>query len=180
MAFYIIVKGKITPFQFRYLDSNIPVHLEKTQIHSEELKGKSKIEAQKLLKDPVAIEAMTSKLITLSPAAKIRDAQNLMKEKKLHHIPLLIGTLLVGLISEKDLPHDPNLLEQEIRVSQIMSKIILCADEQTPLRHVAKVFMEENINSLPIIDENLMVTGIITHRDLLKWLLKNNQFTLKS
>ncbi len=58
-----------------------------------------------------------------------------------------------------------------------MSKMILAASETTPLRHVAEVFLEENINSLPIVDDEFKVTGIITHRDLIRWLLANQKFS---
>jgi CBS domain-containing protein len=42
---------------------------------------------------------------------------------------------------------------------------------------VAEVFLNENINSLPVIDNDFNVTGIITHRDLIRWLLDHQKFT---
>lgn len=177
MAFYIVVKGKITPFNFDYLDETNPVRLDKTLVHGETLpKGKNKGALEILEKEVFAIEVMTSKLITLSPAARVKDARDLMIKHKVHHLPLLIDNLLTGLISLKDIPENASEHEGEMRLNTIMSKMVLCASEATPLRHVAQVFLTENINSLPILDSDLLLTGIITQRDLIKWLLRNQKF----
>lgn len=177
MAFYIVVKGRLTPFQFQYLDDSAPVHLERTLIHgAPPLKGKNKTQLEGLRKEVFAMEVMTRNLITLSPAARVSDARTLMENKKIHHIPLLIDKRLTGLISRHDIPDASLIEDQEIRLDKVMSKMVLCASEHTPLRHVAEVFMKENINSLPIVDDDLIVTGIITHRDLLRWLIANQKF----
>ena len=44
-----------------------------------------------------------------------------------------------------------------------------------PFPEVEK-FLKENINSLPVVDSDFIVTGIITHRDLIRWLLENQKF----
>ena len=177
MAFYIVVKGKITPFQFDYLDDTNPIRLERTLVHGEHApKGKNKSAQENLDKEVFAIEVMSSKLITLSPAAKIKDAKDLMVKHKISHIPLLIDKLLTGMISLRDIPDSHTSLENEIRVDKVMTKMVLAASETTPLRHVAEVFLKENINSLPIVDSDFAVTGIITHRDLIRWLLENQKF----
>ena len=173
MSFYIVVKGKLTPFQFQYLDNKVPIRLEKTLAHGQMVpKGNTAMS-----NDVFAIDAMTNKLLTLSPAAKIKDAQALMNKHKIHHIPLIIDNKLTGLISNRDIPENMIDFEKEIRLDKVMSKMVLAASESTPLRHVAEVFLNENINSLPIVDDDFFVTGIITHRDLIRWLLKHQKFT---
>ncbi len=179
MAFYIVVKGHITPFDFKYLKDAAPLHLDKTQIRGEApIKGINKNLLEKQAAEVPALKVMTKKIITLSPAAKMSEAKKIMTEKKIHHIPLVVDWRLTGMISWHDLTLPKEELEKELRVHERMSKIVLCASEYTPLRHIAQVFYQENINSLPIVDEDLVVTGIITHRDLLKWMIEQNKFTL--
>lgn len=173
MAFYIVVKGRLTPFQFQYLDNKAPIRLEKTLVHGEHAPR----DAPQVSGDVFAIEVMTSKLITLSPAARLKDAAALMQKHKIHHIPLTIDSVLTGVISERDIPEHMRDADKEIRLDKVMSKIVLAASESTPLRHVAEVFLNENINSLPIVDDSFLVTGIITHRDIIRWLIKNQKFT---
>ena len=69
-----------------------------------------------------------------------------------------------------------DFFEKEIRLHQVMAKLVVCAGEYTPLRHVAEVFLKENINSLPIVSDELKLVGIITHRDLLRWLIEKQKF----
>lgn len=179
MAFYIVVKGRLTPFQFQYLDDSAPIRLERTLLHgASSLKGKNKPQLEELRREVFAVEVMTKDLITLSPAARVSEARALMENKKIHHIPLLIDKRLTGVISRHDIPDSALIEDKEIRLDKIMSKMVLCASEHTPLRHVAEVFMKENINSLPVVDDDLIVTGIITHRDLLRWLIEHQKFQL--
>lgn len=173
MAFYLVVKGRLTPYQFQYLDNKTPIRLEKTLSHGEPKPRENTVVPGEVF----AIEVMTSKLITLSPAARIKEAAALMHAHKIHHIPLTIDRLLTGVISSRDIPENLIGAEKEIRLDKVMSKIVLAASESTPLRHVAEVFLKENINCLPIVDDSYFVTGIITHRDMIRWLLKNQKFT---
>jgi CBS domain-containing protein len=172
MAFFLVSKGKLTPFQFPYLDNKVSVRLERTLIHGQ-TPSQTKLSQ---IHEVFAIDVMTKMLITLSPAAKIKDAEALMTKHHIHHIPLIIDNKLTGLISKRDLPQSTIDLDKEIRLDKIMSKLVLAASEGTPLRHVAEVFLNENINSLPIVDDDFIVTGIITHRDLLRWLIRHQKF----
>jgi CBS domain-containing protein len=173
MAFYIVVKGKLTPFQFEYLDNATPIRLERTVSHG----APSPRPKPPTVRDVFAIELMTKALITISPAAKIKDAVALMQKHNIHHIPLTIDSKLTGMISQRDIPENMAEFEREIRLDKVMSKMVVATSESTPVRHVAEVFLNENINSLPVVDDAFIVTGIITHRDILRWLLKHQKFS---
>lgn len=175
MSFYIVTKGKLTDFQFKYLEDNIPPHVEKTLLYGEKPKPKSNPTPDSKI-DVYAIDVMTKNIHSLSPAATILQAKILMEVKKIHHVPLLIDQKLCGMISQRDIPENPDVFDKEIRLNKVMSKLIVCASEYTPLRHVAEVFLKENINSMPIINDEFRVAGIVTHRDLIRWLLANEKF----
>ena len=170
MSFYIVSKGHITDYNFSYVDQDLPVRLEPTQIH-----GQPKaIRTETHLRDYYAYELMTKNVITMSPAARIGDAKNLMYDKKFHHLPLVVDHKLTGMISSHDLLN-LNLEANLEHVAERMSRLVLCASDVTPLRHVVEVFYRENINALPLVDEEFRLSGIITHRDLLKWLINNKK-----
>ena len=173
MAFYIVVKSRITPFDFPYLDHNQSVRLDPTLIHGQKPKPHQNVDH----KEVYAIDVMTKNVVSLSPASRIKEAKFIMDEKKIHHIPLVIDFKMTGLISSRDIPENPDFHDGEIRLDKVMTKMVLCASDSTPLRHVAHVFLKENINDLPIIDDELRLCGIITHRDLLGWLINNNKFS---
>ncbi len=166
MAFYIVAKGRLTQYSFSYLDMSDPVRLEPTLIHGERKHQHQDHHSR----DYYAYELMTKGVQTLSPANFISEARRLMEEKKFHHLPLVIDHKLTGMISYQDLVNlkDDSNLE---RVSHHMSRLVLCASDTTPLRHVVDVFYHENINALPLIDDEFKLVGIITHRDILRWLV---------
>jgi CBS domain-containing protein len=124
-----VVKGKLTPFQFQYLDNKVSIRLERTLAHGETLPKENSVIPAEIF----AIDIMTRKLVTLSPAAKIKDAVKLMDLHKIHHIPLIIDSKLTGLISKRDIPGNMIDFEKEIRLDKLMSKIVLSASESTPL-----------------------------------------------
>lgn len=170
MSFYIVSKGHLTPYDFAYLDTDIPVRLEATQVH-----GKPRpSHAHPHQRDYYAYELMTKNVITSGPAVRISEARELLREKKIHHLPLVIDHKLTGLVSSHDLANLPES-ENLRRLADHMSKLVLCASDSTPLRHVVEVFFRENINALPLVDEEFRLSGIITHRDLLRWLLENGK-----
>ena len=172
MSFYLVTKGKLTPFHFRYLEDRLPPYVEPTQIHGEAPPAKTTLSPSEVF----VSEVMVRKLITLSPANTILEAIKIMKEKNIHHLPLLIDQRLCGVLSERDLPAHPDTFDQVIPLQHVMAKLVVCAGQYTPLRHVAEVFLKENIHSMPILDDEFHLVGIITHRDLLRWLLANQKF----
>ena len=105
MAFYIVVKGNITNYDFKYLDKKAPARLNKTIISSN-AKGLGQEKIQQNNEEVYAIELMSTNLHKLSPANKIQEAAKLMQDKKIHHIPIMVDNKLTGVISNVDLKSD--------------------------------------------------------------------------
>lgn len=170
MAFYIVSRGHLTLYDFSYLDHDGPIRLDPTQIH-----GRPRyVREDTPPKDHYAFELMQKNVLSLSPAALVGDAKKLMEEKKFHHLPLVIDHKLTGMLSSHDLAN----LGEESNLEHVagrMSRLVLCASDSTPLRHIVEVFYRENINAIPLVDEEFRLSGILTHRDLLKWLLENKK-----
>lgn len=173
MAFYIVSKGHLQTYDFPYLRGPIPVRLEATLIHGRPHQSSPVSENR----DVYAYELMTRQVVSLSPAATVEAARILMHEKRIHHIPLVIDHKLTGLISYRDIVRLP---DQKSRVADHMSTLVLCASDSTPLRHLVEVFYRENINALPLVDEDFRLSGIITHRDILRWILEAKAYSTPS
>ena len=56
---------------------------------------------------------------------------------------------------------------KEIKVKDIMRRDVICAKPNTPMREVVKIITEKDISSLPIIDEEDNLIGIISEKDLM-------------
>lgn len=56
------------------------------------------------------------------------------------------------------------------RVHQIMNRKVICVAENTSLREAIELFYENKISCLPVVDSKNNPIGVVSWRDLLKWL----------
>lgn len=134
-----------------------------------------------------AKEIMTSPVITARYNTSLRDAENILKEKKITGLPVVNDkNEIVGIISEKHLlsiydiraeEHDVTdmafRLPYECRtwVEEIMTKEVISVTEDTPLKEICRLMVENHIHRLPVL-RGKKVVGIISSLDLAKLLLR--------
>jgi CBS domain-containing protein len=120
-------------------------------------------------KDPIKekVEAsMSFPLIKIDPSAKIKEAAQMMIQKK-GRLAVFDGGKLVGVITASDLISSlPEVPETEVKVDDFMTKEIVTADEETTVASITKIMGEKRIGSV-IVTSNEEPFGIFTERDLL-------------
>ncbi len=110
--------------------------------------------------------AMSYPLVTIGPTSKIKEAAQLMIQKK-GRLAVFDRGKLVGIITTSDLIKSlPEVPETEVKVDDFMTKEVITADEKTPVAKIAKIMGEKRIGSL-IITSKEKPFGIFTERDLL-------------
>ena len=65
---------------------------------------------------------MTTELVTVLPTTTVREAMHMVTEKRIRHLPVLDGGMLIGVISIGDLTRWAMLL-QEQQISSLTSYI---------------------------------------------------------
>jgi CBS domain-containing protein len=117
------------------------------------------------------VEAIMSyPLTTIGPAAKIKEAAQMMMHKK-SRLGVFESGRLVGVITASDLIRSlPDVPETEAKVDDFMTKEIVTADEKTPVDRIAKLMGEKRIGSVIVTSEGEPF-GIFTERDLLSTFL---------
>lgn len=121
-------------------------------------------------------EIMNTELSTLSKDDKIKDAMELMREKRIRHIPIIDKeNHLEGIVTDRDIKEagpsifhsdDCNdILEQPL--SSIMSTNIITGHPLDFVEDVAAIFYEQKISCMPIVVKNNQLVGIVTQTDLL-------------
>ena len=121
-----------------------------------------------------SIEAiMSTDLITLPPAATLAEARTLMHTNRIHHLPIVEGPNLVGLVTLTTVlaATDSFLRDQENRihaaevlVKDVMVTDIATIDEHASLRQAALFIEKHQIGCLPIVTDGIL-RGIITDTD---------------
>ena len=104
----------------------------------------------------------------LTPEHYVYDANRLMAKYKISGVPICENGKLVGLITNRDLRFmDESDYSQKI--SQVMTnKDIITAPVGTTLKDAQQILKQHKIEKLPIVDENGMLKGLITIKDIEK------------
>lgn len=113
---------------------------------------------------------MSSPVHSVPTETSVSLAWQRMKELQIRHLVVTSDDgRPLGLLSEKDLFQMEN--EQEISVSEVYSRQLIAASPDTLVRQVANSFIENSINSMPVVDDTDKVIGIVCRTDLLRLLV---------
>ena len=127
-------------------------------------------------------DIMTTDLTTLREDETMLDATLVFARAGIHHIPIMNGKHLVGLVTDKDLKHyspsilsglpieEYNRLMESTPLSKIMTRILLTIEPEQSVREAAQILNDRRIGCLPVV-EGSELKGIVTTTDLVKLLL---------
>ncbi len=98
----------------------------------------------------------------------ISDAAKLFFENKIHGLPVINNKKnLVGILSPKDIIKKM-LLKNNCNINDYFSNLVVPIYENTPINIVMEIINITNENALPILNDKLQLTGIISDGDLFK------------
>ncbi len=105
--------------------------------------------------------------IHLKPDDTIQDANNLMVEYKISGFPVVAeNNELVGILTNRDLRFENDMNK---KVKAVMTKApLITAKKGISLDEAELIFHKHKIEKLPLIDENGILSGLITIKDLKK------------
>jgi len=97
----------------------------------------------------------------------------ILELKKIRHLPVLDGSKIVGLISERDMKHLSYYNERDcdVRACDLMSKDPFVVYMNDPLDEVALKMSEKKIGSAIVQDSSGCLVGIFTSIDALNALI---------
>lgn len=132
--------------------------------------------------EPVS-HIMSSDMLTVHVAQKVSDVYRLLTENRIHHVPVVNGSKLVGMISFIDMmklslnaygtPDSANAdyLDSQFSIDQIMSADLVTIKPDDAVRSAAEKLSKGTFHSLPVIDSDDNIVGIVTTTDLVNYLL---------
>jgi CBS domain-containing protein/GNAT superfamily N-acetyltransferase len=110
-------------------------------------------------------DAMNRDVVFIGPEASCRSAAKIFVGGNIASLPVVDGKgLLIGILTESDLMLPSNL---DRRVREILTHDVLCVPEGTPLSRVVRLFQSRKVRSIPIVDGQGRLTGIIGRKDVL-------------
>ena len=104
--------------------------------------------------------------ITLPPTDTLADALEVMSRFSISGIPITESGKLVGILTNRDLRFQKDTGQ---KISNVMtSKNLVTVKEGTNLETAQEILHEHRIEKLLIVDENQMLKGMITVKDIMK------------
>jgi IMP dehydrogenase len=102
----------------------------------------------------------------LSPDHTIRDALRMMEKYRISGVPITVNGRLVGILTNRDLRFEENY---DKKISEAMtSEGLITAPVGTTLDEAKTILQRHKIEKLPLVDENFMLKGLITIKDIEK------------
>lgn len=103
---------------------------------------------------------------SLEPEATVREADALMARYRISGVPIVRGTRLVGIVTNRDIRFETNF---DRSLSEIMtSKNLVTAKVGTTLDQALEILAAHKIEKLPLVDEDFNLRGLITIKDIEK------------
>ncbi len=122
-----------------------------------------------MMNEPVST-IMTTRLFTVKPDDKLSVVKDLLHNHRIHHIPVVDGTQLVGIITTGDLFWLGKSFAEydQVKASEVMTRKIATLEPDDKVGSVAEVFLEHRFHCIPVCqDGNLL--GLVTMHDILKY-----------
>ncbi len=116
-------------------------------------------------------DIMKTDLFVLKEDDHLKDASEIMKLKKIRHIPVVdSNNTLVGLVTYKDFLKAIAHSKESFLIKDIMTTEVKAVEPETPLKGAIEVMIINKFGCLPVVDNKRRLLGIVTEIDLLKTL----------
>ena len=128
------------------------------------------------MRDIAINKVMTSDPATVSPQSSAAEARRLLESNVIHHLPVVEGNRLVGIVSSSDLLKlhlldDKMAIFTRATVDQIMETNVTVLSKNSTLREAVEKLSMGNFHALPVVDKRRRLLGIVTSTDLLNELI---------
>ncbi|MEZ4239221.1 MAG: alpha-amylase family glycosyl hydrolase [Myxococcota bacterium] len=138
-------------------------------------------EAFRMRRNEKVTHIMTTAPNTVQVGQKVSEAAALMRDNGYHHVPVVDGKRLVGVLSSTDILRvsyefgaDPRqtdqVLDHTVSIQQLVdAEPVTITTEQT-IRDAVDILAEGTFHALPVVDAAGDLAGLVTSTDLLRYL----------
>lgn len=129
-------------------------------------------------------EIMVKEIATLDVNDELSLANDIMRLGRIRHLPVVDGTRLAGIVSERDLFRSSLAqalgyggqasrdLMKTLRIKDIMVKEVITISPDAKLCDAVRLMMTKKIGCLPVLESDHLV-GLITETDIMLQYLKD-------
>jgi len=129
----------------------------------------------------IAEDIMTEKPLTVTEKASIGEALAMLGEAGIRHLPVVRGSDIVGILSDRDFTGLGVALVNDIRsydafrgrlsrpVSTLMTGGVITVDRDAEVSEIVELMLEEKLSAVPVVESGTtQLVGIVSYVDILK------------
>ncbi|MFK7825953.1 MAG: CBS domain-containing protein [Oligoflexales bacterium] len=127
---------------------------------------------------------MSDDLVTGNRQDHFSDVKSKMEEHKIHHLPIVDGGKIVGIVSRTDIhkfSHSrayiadgevDHSLDVAVPVEKLMTQNPITIKDTDTIKHAVEILNEHSFNSVPVVEGGSQkLVGIVTSKDLMTYLV---------
>jgi CBS domain-containing protein len=126
---------------------------------------------------------MSKNPVTIQCGDSLLHAKALMQRYRIRRLPVLDGTRLVGILTDRDLRdntpshcttldvHELHSLIDKITVGDAMTRGPITVTPDTPIEEAARLMLTHKVGGFPVV-EGGRVAGVITESDIFRMLVR--------
>jgi len=112
---------------------------------------------------------MSQPVLSIAPTTDFHLAYDLMLSRGIHHLPVVDGEKLLGIVAARDLLlAAANFGPAVLPVEEIMRSPVVTVSASATIAHAARLLVLRRVGSLPVLDRRKAIVGIITETDMFK------------
>lgn len=130
-------------------------------------------------------DVMTENPLTVDLNDTIGQADEIMAQQNIRQLPVVQGTDLVGIITDRDIrsflsgrlfgTSKEREKAMNTKVADVMTSNPISVSSDDDLREAIEVLIEEKVGGVPVVDDDEGLVGIITYLDMLRCFLDRLQ-----
>ncbi len=117
---------------------------------------------------------MSKTVYTIDEGSEIGEAAKLMAQRDIGSLVVMVEGKPVGIITERDVMREvsrPGGDHLQRKVSSVASKPLVTISPSTEIWKAFATMLRKKVRRLPVV-KNGNILGIVTERDLLKWVVE--------
>ncbi len=117
---------------------------------------------------------MTRKVLTLTPKRRTIDALNMMIAHDIGSVVIAQRGQVLGIITERDIVRKITKSFDYLNrpLEETGTKPVVSVSPATPIWKAFELMLRKKIRRLPVMNSGNKLEGIVTERDLFKWVVK--------
>jgi len=125
-----------------------------------------------MMNEPLSL-IMSRQVVTATEDDTLAMARAIFLKNKVHHLPIVNGSRLVGILTMYDLfkVSGPNKDYENIFIKDVMTTHIATLEPEDKIGSAAELFLEKLFHAVPIVKEGELL-GIVTSFDVIRYEFK--------